>query len=140
MGTYNKRTHILSCGSKLSTRELCDKIGVPMQWACNQPTEKILNYHNRKRKTAFALDGETASAEKWAEALKITPNQFRDTVYTCERHGATREEAMLITVRHFRGDRKFGALGEKVEQLHAAKRDAIALKKRDFGLGLAQSK
>ncbi len=140
MGTYNKRTHILSCGSKLSTRELCAKIGVPMQWACGQPTDKILNYHSRKRKVAFSLDGETASAEKWAKALKITPGQFKDTVYTCERHGATREEAMLVTVRHFRGDRKFGVLGEKVKQLQKFKRDAIALEKRRLGLGLAQSK
>lgn len=122
MGTYNKRTHILPCGSRLSTRELCAKVDVPMRWACGQSTEKILNYHSRKRKAAFRLDGKTASAAKWAEALKITPDQFKGCIYACERYGASREEAMLVTVRHFKGDRKFGVLEQKVAQLQDAKR------------------
>ena len=76
---------------------------------------------------SFSLDGKTATAAQWAAALKVTPNIFRDTVYSCERAGGTREQAMLATIKHLGGGREpLGAI-EQLRKIQERERPTSSL-------------
>ena len=94
-----KRMHQLPTGEKLTTRELCDKFDIPMQWTCGRDTGEILGYHSRRKRLKFTLDGVTATAKQWAFTLGVSHTRFKNTVYDSERLGATRQQAMIAAVR-----------------------------------------
>ena len=94
-----KRIHQLPTGEKITTRELCDKFDIPMQWTCGRDTCEILGYHSRRKRLKFTLDGVTATAKQWASALGVSHTHFKKCVYGSEKFGATRQQAMIATVR-----------------------------------------
>lgn len=120
------RIHKMPDGGEMTNAELCKRYGIPIHRTCGLTTRQILNYHNRKKKKAFSLQGKTATLAEWGKALNISPTIFRDTVYSCERAGGTREDAMLATVRHLAGDRKPGGAIKhlsKIKELRAEKKE-----------------
>ena len=90
----------MSTGERLTTREMCDKFKIPMHWCSGRDTADCLRYHSRRKQSPFSLDGETRTAAQWGAALGVTQGTFRETVYKSESLGATREQAMLATVRY----------------------------------------
>jgi len=72
--------------------------------------------HQKKKR--FTLQGRTATAAEWAKALRSTECTFRDSVYSAEKRGATREQAMLATIRHLSNpNRKYRGLWEKLAEI-----------------------
>jgi hypothetical protein len=121
------RIHKLPDGSEISNVDLCRRVGVPVCRSSGLTTSQVLNFHNRKKKVSFSLDGKTATAAQWAAALKVTPNIFRDTVYSCERAGGTREQAMLATIKHLGGGREpLGAI-EQLRKIQERERPTASL-------------
>jgi hypothetical protein len=94
-----KCIHQLPTGERLTTRELCDKFDIPMQWTCGRNTGEILGYHSRRKRLKFALDGVTATAKQWAFTLGVSHTHFKKCVYGSEKFGATRQQAMIASVR-----------------------------------------
>ena len=94
-----KRTHLMSTGERLTTREMCDKFKIPMHWCSGRDTADCLRYHSRRSRSIFALDGEGRTSSQWGAALGVTQGAFRETVYRSETLGATRDQAMIATVR-----------------------------------------
>lgn len=73
---------------------------------------------HRKARQGFTLQGKTAQAREWAKALGCTECTFRDSVYAAEKRGATREQAMLATIRHLSNpNRKYRGLWEKLAEI-----------------------
>lgn len=121
------RIHKLPDGSEITNVDLCRRYKIPIRRTSGQTTRQILNYHNRKKKVPFTLQGRTAPCATWARELKVSSNIFRDTVYVCERNGATREEAMLATIRHLAGDRKPGGALRHLEKIKEPRAEKVAL-------------
>lgn len=113
------RMHLMPTGETLTTRQMCDKFKIPMHWCSGRNTADCLRYHTRRKKAAFALDGETRTAAQWGAALGVTPGTFRETVYKSESLGATRDQAMVATMR-FLVKRRAGqetSLGTETDKL-----------------------
>ncbi len=121
------RIHKLPDGSEISNVDLCRRLGVPIKHSSWRSTAQILNYHNRKKKVPFALDGTTATASQWGQALKVTASMFRDTVHSCERAGGTREQAMRATIKHLAGDRKPGGAIKQLRKIQERERPIAPL-------------
>jgi hypothetical protein len=82
---------------------------------------------HRKKRQDFTLQGRTAKASEWAKALGSTECTFRDAVYAAEKRGATREQAMLATIRHLSNpNRTYRGLWEKLAEI--MERDTKAAK------------
>lgn len=122
-----KRVHQLPTGEKLTTRELCDKFNIPMQWTCGRETEDILRYHSRRKRLKFALDGVTATAKQWGITLGVSHTQFKNCVYSSERLGATRDQAMIATVRFItkRSEGRESSIATETEKLLKIKKEHI---------------
>lgn len=90
----------MSTGERLTTREMCDKFRIPMHWCSGRDTADCLRYHSRRSRAGFSLDGESRTAAQWGAALGVTKGAFQETVYRSEALGATRDQAMIATVRY----------------------------------------
>ena len=121
------RIHKLPDGSEITNVELCRRLGVPIWEASARTTAQILNYHNRKRKVPFALEGKSATAAEWGKALNVSATIFRDTVYSCERAGGGREQAMKAAIRHLAGDRKPGGAIRQLRKIQDSERPTSLL-------------